>query len=116
MNSLDAYARGLAARGKEPMVFDWNRAAELIVERKPKVASAGLRDDWEWTGGAIWRDGKPVPCEDACTYLGSTWAVPELCLDGEIVECYVMQSQAPEWGPETYWPASALAAAKGERT
>ena len=109
MNSLDAYARGLAAKGREPMVFDWHRAAALIAERKPRCAAAGLRGDWEYTGGDIWCDGEPVPAEQTYVYLASTWAVPEIDLDGECIACYVMQSQSPGWDAGTYWPESALA-------
>lgn len=88
------------------MVFDWNKAARLIRERKPECASAGLRDDWEWTGGIIYKDGEPVM--DDYTYLSSTWAVPELNMDGDIVECFRMEYEAPGWNSDTKWPQSAL--------
>ena len=107
MNTWAAFAMGEANRGKELMVFDWDRAARLIRERKPECASAGLRSDWEYTGGTIYEDGKPVM--DDYTYLASTWAVPELDMDGEIVECYCMQHEAPRWDANTKWPYSALA-------
>ena len=29
------------------MVFDWNKAARIIKEQNPKIASAGLSGDWE---------------------------------------------------------------------
>jgi len=87
------------------MVFDWNKAAKLIREQKPKAASAGLQSDWEWTGGKIYQDGDPV--EDDYTYLSSTWSTPELDMDGEITECYLMQSESPEWDSDTKWPESA---------
>ena len=106
MNTMDAFAMGRANRGREVMVFDWDKAAELIKETKPQIATAGLRDDWEYTGGTIWESGKPV-C-DSYTYLSSTWAVPELSLDGEVIPCYRMQSEVPEWGSGTKWPESAL--------
>jgi hypothetical protein len=112
MDSMSAFAIGEMNRGKELMVFDWEKAAELIAERKPTKVSAGLAGDWEWTGGEIWEDGKPVT--DSYTYLASTWATPELDIDGEIVECYRMQSATPGWdvgegwGSDTKWPACAL--------
>ena len=106
MNTWAAFAMGEANRGKELMVFDWDRAARLIRERKPECASAGLRSDWEYTGGTIYEDGKPVM--DDYTYLASTWAVPELDMDGEIVECYRMQHEVPQWDENTKWPYSAL--------
>lgn len=112
MDTKIAFALGRANRGKEPMVFDWNKAAELIREKSPQTAMAGLRDDWEWTGGTIYENGSPVT--DSYTYLSSTWAVPEIELDGDIVPCYKMQSEVPDWGSDTKWPQSALNILKGE--
>jgi hypothetical protein len=105
MDIASAFARGTASRNKPLMVFDWNKAARLIKERKPKKAAAGLRADWEWTGGIIYSDGKPV--SDSYTFLASTWAVPELDLDGELTPCYVMESET-SWNQDTKWPRSAL--------
>lgn len=107
MNTLAAFAMGKANRGRELMVFDWNKAARIIKERNPKLAEAGLRDDWEWTGGTIYKDGKPI--KDDYTFLASTWAVPELKVDGEIIECYKMKSEVPKWGSDTKWPMSSIA-------
>ena len=111
MDSMQAFARGEAARsaGNKMMVFDWLKAATLIKERQPKVASAGLKDDWEWTGGEIYKDSKPVSKDDTYTYLASTWAVPELSLDGDIIECWEFEDELPGWGEGTYWPSEALA-------
>lgn len=112
MNTLDAFRMGEATRGRELMVFDWDKAARLIKESGRDTASAGLRGDWEWTGGYIYYDGEP-DMEDY-TYLASTWAVPELFVGNKTYPCYKMQSQVPEWGPETKWPESALKILKGE--
>ena len=100
-----AFAMGEASRNNERKIFDWDKAARLIAERKPEEAGAGLRDDWEWTGGTIYAKGKPVM--RSYTYLASTWATPELDLDGEIIDCYVMESKTA-WDASTKWPASAL--------
>lgn len=113
METSQAFALGFANRGKEPMVFDWDKAALLIVEHGAKEAKAGLRGDWEYTGGDILRDGEPVPQEETYVYLASTWAVPELSLDGIPYECYRMESQTPNWDSDTYWPLSAVAILKG---
>ena len=107
MENFKAFAMGQANRHKEPMVFDWDKAARLIKERNVQNASAGLHSDWEYTGGEILRDGEIVPSEETYTYLGSTWATPELEIDGEIIDCYKMQNEAPDWHPGTYWPESA---------
>ena len=108
MDTMRAFANGEAAKGKEPMVFDWHKAAELINTRKPTTVSAGLSGDWEWTGGLIFEEGAPVKKENTYTYLSSTWARPEIEIDGEILPCYVMQSEADGWNSDTYWPVSAL--------
>lgn len=108
MDSFMAFAKGQANRGKQQMVFDWEKAARLIVERNPTVASAGLAGDWDYTGGPIRKDGKPVPAENTYTYLASTWATPELDLDGDVIDCFRMQSEVPAWNSGTYWPEAAL--------
>jgi len=107
MDGMSAFALGGANSGKEQMVFDWDRAAQLIKDTKPEVASAGLESDWEWTGGEIWRDGKSVPKDETDVYLASTWATPELDMDGVVIPCYKMQSEVPDWDSDTYWPESA---------
>ena len=58
MDSMKAFAMGDANRGKELMVFDWNKAAKIIKEQNAASASAGLCGDWAWTGGAIYEDGE----------------------------------------------------------
>lgn len=107
MNSLEAFALGQANRGEELMVFDWEKAAKLIKQKGVENASAGLRNDWEWTGGDIFTDGKPNMND--YTYLASTWAIPELEINGEIFACYKMQSDRPDWDAKTKWPKTALA-------
>jgi hypothetical protein len=101
-----AFAMGEANREKEMMVFDWDEAAKRIKKSGCKTASAGLRAYWVYTGGTIFEDEKPV--FDQYTYLSSTWAVPELNLDGEIVPCYKMESELPGFNAITKWPKSAL--------
>lgn len=108
MDTLAAFAMGHANRGKELKVFDWEKAARIIRERNAKEASAGLSGDWEWTGGEILRNGKPVPREETYTFLASTWATPELEVDGDVVDCYRMQSETEGWNSSTYWPPEAL--------
>lgn len=108
MNTLQAFAMGEANRGKESMVFDWDKAARLIVENHAQNASAGLQCDWEWTGGEIFTGGKPNKKD--YTYLASKWAVPEIIIDGgDPIPCYKMAHEVPEWNADTKWPKSALA-------
>lgn len=108
MDTRLAFMMGQVSRSDPSRVFDWLTAAKLIREHKPTVASAGLAEDWDWTGGEIYRDGAPVPAEQTYTYLASTWAIPELNLDGDIVDCWVWQADT-NWDSGTYWPDEALA-------
>ena len=94
----------LKAHGPKMRVFDWEKAARLIVERKPKVVRAGLRGDWVWTGGTIWAG---APDMDSYTYLASDWARPEIEIDGEAMECWRDASDVG-WVASTKWPDSAL--------
>lgn len=106
MNTSQAFKMGQRYIGRERMVFDWDKAAQLIREHKATDAAAGLRGDWGYTGGTILRDGQPAK---DYTYLASTWAVPELLIDGEYIPCYKMESETPGWDESTKWPCSALA-------
>jgi hypothetical protein len=115
MNTLDAFARGEANRGKPLMVFDWEKAAEIIRERGAKEAEAGLMSDWEYTGGAILSKGKPVKREDTYTYLASTWARPQLLIEGEYIDCWKYQKDTPKWDAETLWPKEALKVFKAKK-
>ena len=108
MDTLSAFAINRASQGNERMVFDWEKAARIIAECGAKNASAGLAGDWENTGGEILRDGKPVPEDETYTYLASTWARPELEVDGKRVDCYRMESATPGWHHGTYWPGEAM--------
>lgn len=111
MDNLTACLFGDMNRGKELMVFDWDKAALIIDTYNPKWAEAGLKHDMDNTSGTIYEDGKPVM--DDYTYLASTWATPILVLtDNDYktteIECFKMQSETPDWDAETKWPDSAL--------
>lgn len=106
MDTLSAFAKGQANRDKEAMVFDWDKAARLIVEHAATEAGAGLRGDWEYTGGTIFTNGAPV--KEPHTYLSSTWAVPEIEINGTMYDCYRMESELPGWHSDTVWPESSL--------
>lgn len=111
MNSISAFIRGEAATaaGNKEKVFDWEKAARLIAEIRPKEASAGLSEDWEYTGGEIWAHDKPVPKDQTYVYLCSNWATPELSMDGSVQPCWRYEDETPGWGSETYWPPEAMA-------
>lgn len=113
MDTMQAFAMAQLNAGNEPMVFDWDEAARRIVKLGARTASAGLSGDWEWTGGDILRDGKPLSSDESYTYLASIWATPELDIDGDISPCFKMQSET-EWDADTRWPESAIAILRGE--
>ena len=106
METSLAFAMGYLNRNNPTMVFDWDKAAELIREYNSSYAAAGLQGDWEYTGGCIWNEGKPV--FDDYTFLASTWATPELMMDNQLIPCYRMENEVPGWDAETKWPKSAL--------
>lgn len=106
MNTARAFAMGELTRGQEPKVFDWDKAAEILVARGAKTARAGLSEDLEWTSGTILYEGKIVPKNETYTYLASTWAVPVLIIDEEEIACFRMKSETG-WTADTYWPESA---------
>jgi hypothetical protein len=114
MDMKSAYIRGHMAKDNPHKVFDWDKAARLIREARPGVASAGLSQDWEYCGGVIYRDGKPVSREDADVFLASNWATPELDMEGVIQDCWRFEADTPGWDAHTYWPESALAILGGE--
>lgn len=112
MDTMAAMAMGIANRGRPLMVFDWDLAARRIRESGAKMAAAWLDGDRDCTGGAIFRDGRPVTRDEEYTYLASTWAVPVLSLDGDVDPCFRMYADTPaEWGnpAKCSWPPSALA-------
>jgi hypothetical protein len=115
MDTLTVFAMGEANRGNKMKVFDWNKAAQIIKDRHASHASAGLSGDWEYTGGSILEDGKPVDKDETYVYLASTWATPELEIDYDTVDCFVMEDDVPpawtDGGDDfasVYWPKSAL--------
>ena len=112
MDSFSAMMMGEANRDKEQKVFNWDKAARLIKESGAKTASAGLQSDWEYTGGEIFTDGKPN--YDDYTYLASTWATPEIEIDGRVQACYKRKSKTPGWEADMKWPESALKILNGE--
>jgi len=113
MDHLSAMARGIANRGREQKVFDWDKAAKIIVECGVKGAVAGLSGDFEYTGDQILIDGIPQK-EHLYCYFASTWATPQLLIDGKYIDCYKMESDT-DWDHETVWPESALAILKANQ-
>jgi len=105
MDTLSAFAMGAAHRNNRVKTFDWVKAANIIKERKPKTARAGLGEDWSYTGGNIWENGQPDT--DSYTYLSSTWATPELEFDDDLIDCWCWEDETG-WNSGTKWPKEAL--------
>ena len=106
-----AFLLGEMHRGNEMKIFDWHKAVRLIKKYEMKNVSAGLAEDWFWTGGDILENGKPT--EGNYTYLGSTWATPVLMCENEVYECWCLESEC-DWYTDTCWPKSALMLLEGE--
>jgi hypothetical protein len=87
------------------MVFDWVKAAEIIKTFNPYLVEACLENDFFWTGGTIFRSGKII--DNQYTYLASYKAKPQIIVNGEILDCYVMASERPDWDADTKWPEEA---------
>lgn len=107
MQTLQAEAR---KNGSPSKVFDWDKAARIIKERNPQRAAAGLIEDWFWTGGTIYEDGKPNE-DSGIAYLMSYWATPTLILicddDREnVIPCWRLAEEVG-WNQKTWWPDSA---------
>lgn len=110
MDTMAAFAMGSLNRGKERMVFDWDKAARIIKERGLHNVGAGLSSDLEWTEGDILIDDNPVM--DNYCYLASTWATPVIVVHddenyGDEIPCFIMESKT-DWDESTLWPESAL--------
>lgn len=113
-------ARDAAIANKSPqMVFDWNRAVELIKryieDGEDFIAIAGLTGDMGGTSGQIFRlvDGKEEVVLKDYTYLSSCHAEPCLVIrdlngneKGEF-PCWIPE-EGSGYGADTKWPKDAL--------
>lgn len=111
-------AEAARKRGDKYRVFDWDKAAQLIRDCKPKSADAGLAGDWSATSGTIYRHGAPLTGDSAdFMHLASIWATPVLLLDGREIECWCYEDDAPPgWDCDTIWPESALTILRSKDT
>ena len=84
----------------ELKIFDWNKAARLIVESKVETAKAGLEEDWENTSRIIWFRGIVA---EGNTPIESRFATPVVEIDGEKIACYIFDCDLDNW-QEKEWP------------
>ena len=110
---LGIQAKAASKKGNKMQAFDWDKAAQIIKEKlilhPDLVAEAGLQDDWEYTGGIIFENGKPV--KDDYTYLASNWATPTLILswdkeEQEEILCFTEQND--RFKADSKWDANSL--------
>lgn len=98
--------RSAAARERGDMgrFFDWDKAAQIINDRKPIKAMAGLCEDWNNTSGRIYEEQTIIDYD--YLYLFSMWATPVLLLDDdEEIPCFV----EADTNYNTVWPDTARA-------
>ena len=110
-NEMAKILKGQANKDSPSRVFDWVKAAKMIVLSSPSNVGAGLGTDWSYTGGTIYEDGEPDM--EPGTFLSSNWAIPEIDMDGTVEPCWVWEADS-EWDSDTVWPPEALAILKGE--
>lgn len=103
------------SKGATQMAFDWDKAAKIIKEAlksdKNLIAEAGLQGDWEYTGGVIFKKGKPV--SDSYTYLSSNWANPTLSIEysngfEKEFDCFVKQGENGRFDEDSKWDEESL--------
>lgn len=99
--------------GTKDKVFDWCKAVDIIEKEKPDVATAGLAEDWFYTGCTIYSSEDGIEIIKDRGYLMSTWATPVLLLEFEnreskVEECWRFADECPDWNGNTRWPAEAL--------
>ena len=87
MDTLSAGIMGMMNRNREQMVFDWDRAAEIVREAHKRFkdvdpdfsVEVALNGDEGNTCGTMYEDGKPN-INDGHAYLASTWSRPKLTI------------------------------------
>lgn len=77
--------------------LDYQKAQDIITERKAVIAWAGLKEDWSPTKGILYNDGKFTEKNSLSGYHQSDWATPVIKIglpDGtyEIIDCFTGQS------------------------
>ena len=77
--------------------LDWQKLERFIEERKPVEVSAGLLDDWFWTGATVYKDGEWQDRDAA--YVTSYWATPGFKAEmsnGDIIEIVASTEETAE--------------------
>lgn len=113
MDPFDIFVNGLRHEKNERRVFDWNKAAQILRDRKTLTCKACIIEDYDETVGSILIDGEPA-LDFKFPYLSSCYGTPCIVFeDCDFVPCWIPQSESPDWTGYTYWPESARCILKG---
>lgn len=72
--------------------FDYDKARKICENEDVVYAEGGLRQDWNWTAGTIYENGKFD--ENGVGYDHSIWATPVIkytTIDGQtyVLDCFI---------------------------
>lgn len=81
MNTMSAFAMGMATCGNKVKRFNAEKIIKLMKEHKVKEAEIYLSGDRGWTETDVWLKGKKLYGR-SMGVDGSTWAMPMLDIDG----------------------------------
>lgn len=68
-------------------VLDWKKLKQFVKGRKPVEVSAGILNDWFWTGATVYKNGKYKRKHNA--WIHSYWATPGFkatMKNGDVIE------------------------------
>jgi hypothetical protein len=90
-------------------IFDWDKAARLIKEKKPKMpVLAGIKEDWHYTFGAIYDNGEIINDSSPWTY--SNLYTPQMVINREFIECWIYAKEELIFSKDelNHWTESAI--------
>ncbi len=83
------------------VVFDWDRAAQIVRTYKARRAYAASHSQGR---ALIWENDKPAP-RPAFRFAGNECL--ELVIGEEVWNCFAPRVERPDWVADTYWPEDA---------
>lgn len=102
LNAVDKSCTAYLQENK-PIGIDWNLAGEILEKENPKIAWAGIKEDWIMTKAIIWVDGKRVSCGKE-GFFSTLYGTPVLFLDGKFIKCsqevYGEYSSLEKWNKQ----------------
>ncbi len=74
--------------------FDWDKAAQILLDKQPKRAIAGILENMLQQSSVIWENGQPL--EAHTDFKGSSLnGTSVLFVDGELMECWHLLPDNP---------------------